>query len=271
MFSGTNGMASSLTLIQSLRMHQADTQSQIAAMSAKFGPAYPKLAEMQSQLEATDEAIRQEVKRITERAQTDYEVALQVEENTHNFLLDQKHQADLLNDKAMEYTILRQEADGSRALYEGLYSQMKQAGILADFHSNNIAIVDSARIPANPARPMVLLYMLHPLVAGYCSDFAARCCAMEWTAKFTAFLKWRPDLAVPLSLCFPITSPPDGRQWRPLMSRRFPPKEHCSWMGTARKLNLRRKRCPRARLRSFPRSATQNRITWKRFASCARL
>lgn len=166
MFAGTNGMASSLSLIQSLRLQQADEQSQIAALAAKFGPAYPKLSEMQGKMDATQEAIRAEVRRITDRARNDYEVARQVEDNTRNIYAEQKQQADRLNDKAIAYTILRQEADESRTLYEGLFRQMKQAGVLADFHANNIAIVDPARVPAKPARPLVLIYMFAAVVCG---------------------------------------------------------------------------------------------------------
>jgi capsular exopolysaccharide synthesis family protein len=171
MFAGISGMAQSLALVQSLRMHEADTQSQIAALAAKFGPSYPKLAEMQSQLDATQEAIRGEVKRITDRAENDYEVARQVEDNTRKIYLEQKGQADSLNDKTMAYTILRQEADGSRALYEGLFRQMKEAGVLAEFHSNSIAIVDPARVPAKPARPMILIYMAASLGGGLLFGF----------------------------------------------------------------------------------------------------
>ena len=94
-----------------------------------------------------------------------------MEDNARNIYADQKKQADSLNDKAMAYTILRQEADESRTLYESLFRQMKQAGVLADFHSNNISIVDPARVPAKPARPRVLLYMLASLGGGLLFGF----------------------------------------------------------------------------------------------------
>ncbi len=171
MFASAAGSDSSLTLIQNLRMQQATQKSQLAQLTAKFGPSYPKLAEMQSQVDATQEAIHTEVNRIAERAQNDYQVARQVEDNAHNVFLEQKQKADSLNDKAMTYTILRQEADESRTLYEGLFRQMKQAGVLADFHSNNISIVDPARVPAKPARPRVLLYMLASLGGGLLFGF----------------------------------------------------------------------------------------------------
>jgi succinoglycan biosynthesis transport protein ExoP len=173
MFAGTTGVGNSLSLVQSLRMQQAEMQSQVAELTAKFGPAYPKLAEMQSKVAANQVAIREEVKRIGDRARNDYEVARQVQENTHNIYLEEKRQADSMSDKAMTYTILRQEADESRTLYEGLFRQMKAAGILADFHSNNISIVDPARVPAKPARPIILLYMAVSVACG----FLFGCCA----------------------------------------------------------------------------------------------
>ncbi len=170
-FAGMSGMAATLTLIQSLRMQEAETRSQIDALSAKFGPAYPKLIEMHSQLNGTEDAIKDEVNRITERAKNDYDVARQVEDSARGVYTEQKQQADALNDKAIAYTILRQEADQSRALYEGLFRQMKEAGVLADFHANNIAIVDPARVPAKPAQPKVLLFMLASVGGGMLFGF----------------------------------------------------------------------------------------------------
>ena len=51
-------MGSSLTLIQNLRLQEANEQAQLQELSAKFGPAYPKLAEVRGNLEAVQGAIR---------------------------------------------------------------------------------------------------------------------------------------------------------------------------------------------------------------------
>jgi capsular exopolysaccharide synthesis family protein len=166
MFAGSSNMDSALSLIQGLRMEKATLKAQLAEAQAKFGPAYPKLAEMQKHADSIDEAIHTEVQRVTERAKNDYDVAQQIEENTRKIYSDQKRQADALNDKTIGYTILRQEADESRTLYESLFKQLKQAGILAGFRSNNISIVDPARVPAKPARPKVLLYLAASLFGG---------------------------------------------------------------------------------------------------------
>jgi capsular exopolysaccharide synthesis family protein len=161
--SGTEG---ALGLIQSLRMQQSTLKAQLAEASAKFGPAFPKLAEMQQQLDTLDGSIATEVARLAERAKNDADVAHGVEENTRKVYLDLKAQADSLGDKTTAYTILRQEADQSRTLYETLFKQLKQAGVLADFKVNDISIVDSARVPARPAKPNVLMYLAASLAGG---------------------------------------------------------------------------------------------------------
>jgi polysaccharide biosynthesis transport protein len=164
-FASSSGLDSSLSLIQSMRMQEATLKGQIGEMSAKFGPTYPKLGEMNSQLDALDGSIHAEVYRVKERATKDYEVAQKVEDDARKIYTDQKHQADLMNDKTMDYMIAREEATQSRNLYENLFRELKQSGVLAGFRANNIYLVDPARVPARPKLTR-LLYMLAALVGG---------------------------------------------------------------------------------------------------------
>jgi polysaccharide biosynthesis transport protein len=164
-----------LGLIQSLRLEQSTLRGQIAEASAKFGPAYPKLAEMQQHLDTVNASIATEVARLSQRAENDAGVASGVEQSTHKIYLDLKAQADALNDKTIAYTILRQEADESRTLYETLFKQLKQAGVLADFKVGNISVVDPGRVPAKPAKPNVLLYLAGSILAGL---FFGACAAL---------------------------------------------------------------------------------------------
>ena len=167
MLSGaSSGMSTSLALVQSLRMQEATIQAQIDQSSAKFGPLYPKLDELRSSLSATQKSIHAEVERVAARAKNDYEVADKVEESTKANFEDQKRQADSLNDKAIEYAIVRQEADESRILYETLLTKLKEAGILQGLKASNITVVDPGRIPARPTKPNVLLILAAALLGG---------------------------------------------------------------------------------------------------------
>jgi succinoglycan biosynthesis transport protein ExoP len=155
----SSGLGNSLSLIQSLRLQQATLQGQFDELSAKFGPAYPKLAEIRNNLSAIDQAIKAETGRVAERSKSDYAVAQTIEVSARTVFDEEKKQADSLNDKAIEYTIVGQEAEQSRTLYENLLSHLKEAGVLAGLRSSNITIVDPARVPSKPAKPNVPLYL----------------------------------------------------------------------------------------------------------------
>jgi polysaccharide biosynthesis transport protein len=162
----SSGLGNSLSLIQSLRLQQATLQGQLDELSAKFGPAYPKLAEIRGNLGAIDQAIKLEIGRVAERSKTDYAVAQSIEASARTVFDDEKKQADSLNDKAIEYTIVGQEAEQSRTLYESLLSHLKEAGVLEGLRSSNITVVDPARVPSKPAKPNVPLYLAVSIALG---------------------------------------------------------------------------------------------------------
>jgi polysaccharide biosynthesis transport protein len=167
MLSGaSSSVAGSLTLLQSLRGEEAQTQAKLNELSAKFGPGYPKLAELQSSLESTQKSIHAEANRIAGRVRNDYQIAEQIEDKDRAVYLDEKNQAESLNDKAVGYQVARQEATQSRTLYENLVGRMKEADLVAGLRSSNITLVDPARVPARPAKPNVLIYAAGSIVGG---------------------------------------------------------------------------------------------------------
>ncbi|HEY6765737.1 MAG TPA: polysaccharide biosynthesis tyrosine autokinase, partial [Candidatus Sulfotelmatobacter sp.] len=162
----SSGIGSSLTLIQNLRMQEATLQGQLQQLSAKFGPSYPKLGEIQGSLNAVQSAIRAEVDRVAGRARNDFIVAEQTEQNTRKDFDVDKSAAETLNNKTIEYQMARQEADQSRSLYEDLLRHLKESGLLAGLRSTNISIVDPGRPTDKPAKPVTLLYLFGAIAAG---------------------------------------------------------------------------------------------------------
>ena len=163
---GSSG-SSSLALIQTLRQQQAVQQAALQEAEAKYGRSYPKLVELRANLAAVDRSIHDEVERIKKRAQSDYAIAVQSEAKTRAIYEKQKQLADQLNDKAVEYVIVRQEATESRNLYEDLLKRLKEAGVIEGLKSSNITVVDPGRVPASPMKPNVPRYMLAALFGGF--------------------------------------------------------------------------------------------------------
>jgi capsular exopolysaccharide synthesis family protein len=163
----SQSMNSSLNLIQSLRQQEATEQAMLQEAEAKYGPSYPKLAEIRGNLAGLDRSIQDEVSRIRKRAESDYAVAVQAENSVRAQFELAKAQADKLNDKAIEYAIVRQEADQSRGLYEDMLKRLKEAGVLQGLKSSNITVVDPGRVPSSPMKPNVPLYMIAALGGGF--------------------------------------------------------------------------------------------------------
>lgn len=165
--------SNSLQLLQSLRQQETAQRSALAEAEIKYGTSYPKIAEMNANLAGVQTSIRQEVARIKGRAKSDYSIAQQTETASRAAYNQAKTAADKLNDKAIEFAIVRQEAESSRKLYENLLAKLKEAGVLEGLKSSNITIVDSSRVPAKPAKPKVMLILVGGLLGGLFLGFIA--------------------------------------------------------------------------------------------------
>jgi succinoglycan biosynthesis transport protein ExoP len=162
----SQGTNNAFNLLQTLRGQQAAIETQLAADTSKYGSANPKLGDERASLAGTTAAIDKEIKRIGERAKTDYRAAQITENGLRKDYELQRASADQLNNKAVKYSIAKQEADESRGLYETLYQHLKAAGVVEGLRSSNVTVVDPGRVPAKPARPNVPLYLALALFAG---------------------------------------------------------------------------------------------------------
>ena len=155
----SQGVTNSLAVIQNLRLQEATLQAQIDQDASQFGAAYPKLIQEQASMKALQKSLQDEIKRIAERSQNDFEVASKTEQGARAAYESDRGAAEKLNDKSIEYAILSKEADQSQELYQDLLKRLKEAGILEGLHSSNVTVVDQASAPARPSKPQVPLYL----------------------------------------------------------------------------------------------------------------
>jgi polysaccharide biosynthesis transport protein len=163
---GGSSMGTSLNLIQNLRLQEATLQGQLQELSAKFGPTYPKISEVKSNLTAVQAAIHAEVGRVAGRAHNDFMIAQQAEQKTRQDFNAYKSEAEALNNKTIEYQMVRQEADQTRTVYDDMSRHLKESGLLAGLRSTNISVVDWAKPGDSPDKPVILLYLCGSLLVG---------------------------------------------------------------------------------------------------------
>jgi polysaccharide biosynthesis transport protein len=143
----------SLNLLQTLRTQEAELKVQYAQAATKFGPAYPTLIEMSNQMDTLNAAIQGEIQKVASRAENDYLTALNTEHLLQSSFERQKTDANNLKDKAIQYSILKHEADSSSNLYDALLEKLKSAGILSGLRSTKLVVIDPGRPGADTVRP----------------------------------------------------------------------------------------------------------------------
>ena len=157
-------------VLQELQRRRAELSLQYTDAVNQYGPNFPKVQRMQAQMKDVDEQITHQSKGIIVELENDYRAALQLEELRSKALDQQKADTNVMSEKMVQYNILRREAEANKALYEGLLTKLKEAGISAGLRSSNVRIIDPAMIPSTPARPAkarnIALAFLVGLVGG---------------------------------------------------------------------------------------------------------
>ncbi|MBS1801936.1 MAG: polysaccharide biosynthesis tyrosine autokinase [Acidobacteria bacterium] len=139
--------------LQSLRSQETQVKVELGELTSKYGPGYPKVHELQSQLATLDKAIATESSNITRRAREEYAASSSTVESLQHRLKDQTQQAFKLNESAAQYAILRQDAESSRDLFNALQLKLKESSVSAALGAESISIIDHAVTPDRPIEP----------------------------------------------------------------------------------------------------------------------
>jgi polysaccharide biosynthesis transport protein len=154
------------SVLGALYKDRAEIRTEYAQLAAKYGVAYPRVVQLQAQLNELDSGIEQEVKKVGEAVRAEYRASLKSEQMLQTEFDKQKGEAYKLNEDAIQYAIMRRDVESSRDLYEGLLKKLKEAGVMAGLKSSNINVVDQASIPVEPVEPNIPLNMALGLMAG---------------------------------------------------------------------------------------------------------
>ena len=155
-------------LMQELTARLAELERQKAALAPTFTGDYPKMREVQSQIDQTDRRLEAERKRAVQGIVDDYLAATRRENLVRAAFEQQQNQANLVAGRTVQYNILKREVDTNKQLYEGLLQRLKEAGVSAGMNASNIRVVDTAVPPTRPVRPRPVLNLSLALLFGLC-------------------------------------------------------------------------------------------------------
>jgi succinoglycan biosynthesis transport protein ExoP len=156
--------------LQNLNLKRQAAAGEYSDALNQYGPNFPKVQRLQTQLKDIDQLIQKENVNTLNRIESEYRESRERENLLTQALDEQKVAANEMAERMVEYNILKREAEASKALYDGLMTKLKEVGISAALQSTNIRVVDPAMIPAYPSRPAkarnIALAFLVGLVGG---------------------------------------------------------------------------------------------------------
>jgi capsular exopolysaccharide synthesis family protein len=152
--------------LSELRSELSDLKNQRAQLSAMYGARYPKLQDLNEQINSIQARINAEVELAKRQVRGEYEGALQTEQMLHARMDAQKSKAYQQNDYLGQFEILYHEAALNRTLYDTLQSRLKEAAVTAGLSATDIRVLNRAQVPTYPVEPRKKMSLLMGLLGG---------------------------------------------------------------------------------------------------------
>ncbi len=153
-------------LILDLKKTLATLETEYTEQLKIYKPDYPKMVRLKEQINQIKKKLDAESRKIVASIRNDYEIAVKRENQLKAALESQKNKALDLNQRIIQYQILKREADTNKELYNGLLQRLKETGISASLTTSNIQVLDRAEIPKEPYKPNKTLNIMLSIVVG---------------------------------------------------------------------------------------------------------
>ncbi len=143
-----------------------DLRRQRADLITVYTPDFDGVKRLDGQIRALESALRTENATILQGIQADYNDSLRREKLLQDSYLQQIGRVSEQAESAIQYGILKREADTNRDLYNTMLQRAAEARVASAMRASNARLVDLAKIPRRPYRPNSLLNLLWGGTAG---------------------------------------------------------------------------------------------------------
>ena len=146
-------------LLQQLRAHRSDLEQEQTQLRIEHGPNFPRVVEIRNQIQDLDQQIKTEDVKLLERFRSAWKTAEDREQLVRKSLSDATGAGLRLNEAALKYAMMRQEANANHDVYVKFSQQMEEAGLAAGSHGSELSVIDYARQPVKAVSPDLPIYM----------------------------------------------------------------------------------------------------------------
>jgi len=160
-------------LIKDLRQEHAALSSEYYQQLKVYKADYPAMLQMRAQLAELESNIKSQADKRLAVLRTDFEQLSLREAHLKAELETFKAQMLDLQDKSVQYNILKRELEANKRLYAGLLERTKEVGVAAGVELNVASIVDRAVAPGSAASAGLTENLMKASIIGLLAGLAA--------------------------------------------------------------------------------------------------
>ena len=129
------------------------------------------MVQISNKMKEIDEQIAAEVKAIKESLKAAYENSSALERETKERIETLQKDVLELQNRSIQYNILKREVDTNRELYGSLLQRYKEVDVASGVGANNVFVVDAAQMPGAPSSPNLMRSLRFAFLLGLGAAF----------------------------------------------------------------------------------------------------
>ena len=153
-------------LVKEIKRMEVNLYSRMSELSKKYGKNHPQMVAINSELEDLKKRKTMEARRVVNSLKNEYQLAVVKEASLKKALAEQKEEVLALNKKAVQYGVLKRQAESSRQMYDLLIKRFKETSLTEEMKTGNIRTIDRAEIPRKSVKPRKKLNLMLAMVVG---------------------------------------------------------------------------------------------------------
>ena len=153
-------------IVQQLKSNMATLEAERSRLSTIFKPDHPRIQELGQQINAARQALSSEIANVVRGVKSGYAAALAKERALQVEADNQQRDALKLKALGVNYTVLQEEVNANRTLYQNVLKRLSETNVSNDIAVSNMQIAERAVRPLLPSSPNIPLYLLAIIMLG---------------------------------------------------------------------------------------------------------
>jgi capsular exopolysaccharide synthesis family protein len=152
--------------LRELRSKLVDLRRQEAELLTIYKPTYSDVVKVKAQADQLERALEQAQQRVVGRVMDEYKESTQREQLLASAYQNALSKAASDSQVAVQYDILKREADANLVAYQDMLAKIKELSLAAAFRTSNVRVVDPAEPPRHQRTPQMPLNLALGLFSG---------------------------------------------------------------------------------------------------------